>query len=132
MFRELFKKLNESDLDKWVAVDFDGVCATYDEWKGVDVFGEPITAVARLIDSLRTKGYKVLLNTTRQETPALKQWLEDNGFHFDAINSSEHNPDDAGKFKPIAELYIDDRAFRFDPDDPDKSVEEIERVLQYE
>ncbi len=114
------------EYQKHIVFDFDGVCATYDGWKGPDVFGDPIEATAVLVKHLQEKGLACILWTTRKDTPALRKWLGTNGFNFDSVNSCDHNPPDTS-MKPIAELYIDDRGLRFDPKKPYLSCE---RVLQ--
>ena len=60
---------------KTVCFDFDGVCATYDTWKGVDVFGDPIPETAALLDILQSEGFRCILWTTRQITRAFLEWL---------------------------------------------------------
>lgn len=132
---ELLEKLQdineEEQHDKWVVFDFDGVCSSYTKgWQGPDVFGDPVPGVADLISELRRDGFKVSLFTTRSITPALKDWLKRNRFQFDSINDTSHNPEDAGDDKPIAELYVDDRAVRFDEDDVEASAEEIRQKLK--
>ena len=112
--------------DKWVCFDFDGVCASYKEgWQGPDVFGDPIREVAELTKELHEKGFKTCLFTTRPNDKALMDYLGKNGFEFDSVNSAEHNPVDANKMKPVAELYIDDRAQRFDENNIEKSIDGI-------
>ena len=116
--------------DKYVVFDFDGVCCSYkDGWQGEEVFGEPVKGAAEFVDELNDKGYKTLLFTVRKANDALNKWLEDNSFHFSAINSTSHNPVESGKEKPAAELYIDDKAARFDEDKPEDSFDQIRKYL---
>jgi len=116
--------------DIWVCFDFDGVCAKYTKFEGNDVFGEPVPGVADLIGQLRNDGVKISLNTTRLITPALNKWCDDNGFRFDSKNSCTHNPEGAGKFKPIASLYVDDNAYRFNQEDPKQSIHGVKTCIQ--
>lgn len=116
---------------KTVCFDFDGVCATYDTWKGVDVFGEPIPETAALIRLLKIAGYRCILWTTRKMTPELFEWLAHHNFNFDSINSCDHNPPDTSN-KPIADLYIDDRGFRFIPIAAQVCCDEILNLLGVE
>ena len=97
---------------KTICFDFDGVCSTYGGWKGFNVFGKPVPQIALLVNTLQQRGYNCILWTTRLHTPELDQWLRTNGFSFDSINSCCHNPPNTNN-KPIADMYIDDRAFRF-------------------
>ncbi len=116
----------EAELDRWVVFDFDGVCSSFKEgWQGKDVFGLPVKGTAELVRKIQEMGVKVALVTTRPATPALEEWLEENGYNFDSVNDTSHNPPDSGKVKPIAELYVDDRGYRFDEYDVEKSAREI-------
>ena len=119
------------EFQKTVCFDFDGVCATYDTWKGVDVFGDPIPETANLVRLLRIAKYRCILWTTRKMTPALLEWLAHHNFIFDSINACDHNPPDTSN-KPIAELYIDDRGFRFDPSIPITSSSAVLKMLGVE
>ena len=132
MFRELYEALNYmgDDHDKYVVFDFDGVCAADEGWEGPDVFGTPVKGVAEFVDELNDKGYKTLLYTVREVNPAMEKWLDDNHFNFSAVNSTEHNPVESGKAKPIAVMYIDDRAVRFDSTKPEESIQQARDLLQ--
>ena len=114
-----------------ICFDFDGVCATYDTWKGVDVFGDPISETAELVRLLKNAGNRCILWTTRKVTPALFEWLAHHNFDFDSINSCDHNPPETGN-KPIADLYIDDRGFRFAPVVAETSCSQIKMLLGIE
>jgi hypothetical protein len=115
-------------MKKTVCFDFDGVCATYDTWKGVDVFGDPIPEVAELIRLLRIAGYRCILWTTRKLTLTLLEWLAHHNFNFDSINACDHNPPETSN-KPIADLYIDDRGFRFVSTIPQTSCDKVLAML---
>ncbi len=120
----------EEEFDKWVVFDFDGVCSSYKEgWQGKDVFGNPVKGTADLVNRIQKMDVKVALVTTRPKTPALEEWLEENGFTFDSINDASHNPPDSGTMKPIAVMYVDDRGYRFDEDDVERCAEEIITML---
>jgi hypothetical protein len=94
---------------KTIVCDFDGVIATYDGWKGFDVFGQPILSTIRILHRLKNIGWKIVIFTTRLATPTLEAWLEYNAVPYDAINSTAHNPPNTSN-KPIADVYLDDRA----------------------
>lgn len=113
---------------KTICFDFDGVCATYDKWKGVDVFDDPIPETAELTRLFHEKRWRVILWTTRKMTGALCEWLEHHNFRFDSINACDHNPPDTSN-KPIAEMYIDDRGFRFNQAAPGFSCDTIKAML---
>lgn len=117
-----------SDYKKTICFDFDGVCATYDGWRGIDVFGDAIPETANLVKELKAKGFRCVLWTTRKLTPELFEWLGKHGFDFDSINSCDHNPPDTS-IKPIAELYVDDRAYRFVQSNPSHCASQIKKIL---
>ena len=111
-------------MKKTVAVDLDGVLATYDGWKGIDNIGEPIvgavqftkdlSAFARVvIFTTRCKTYpptapgpKGMPEPCRDDVNALVQrvveWLDRHGFAWHEVY--------CGQGKPFAAAYIDDRA----------------------
>ena len=95
-----------------ICFDFDGVCAVYDERQGCDVFGESVHEVSKLTRWLTQAGHSCILWTCRLATPKLVNWLKENGFVFDSINSTAHNPPYTST-KPVADVYIDDRGINF-------------------
>lgn len=107
-----------------ICFDFDGVCAFYKEWAGFDNFGPSIRSTAALTQHLKRAGHSCILWTTRLYTPKLADWLVENGFRFDSINSVSHNPSHTSS-KPIADIYVDDRAVYFNQELPEASCDEI-------
>ncbi len=99
-----------AEYQKTVVIDFDGVIAQYDKWRGVDVFGAPMKYAKEAIAELREWGWWVVIYTTRKKTPALLSYLNRHGIRYNAVNSCDHNPPDTSN-KPIAEVYIDDRGW---------------------
>ncbi len=112
---ELKSKLGQTaGKKKTMCVDFDGVIADYSQgFKGVDIFGDPMPGVAETMQALTDAGWRLIVFTTRPDTPALRQYLEANGIPFDAINENPEQPEGANPGKPIADVYLDDRAYRF-------------------
>lgn len=102
-----------------IAFDFDGVIAEFDNWKGVDVFGNPIIATVDVMRDLKMEGHKIIIWTTRQVTQRLKGYLNDYGIPYDSINDTSHNPPGTSN-KPIYDVLIDDRALFFDKDSVNK------------
>jgi adenylylsulfate kinase len=102
---------------KTLAVDFDGVIASYDVWKGKGNFGEPIDGVHKYIQKLRNLGWRIVIHTTRLETHQVKEYLDRHGIQYDYIN---HNPENieqqAHPCKPLATVYLDDRGLTFNGD----------------
>ncbi len=96
---------------KTLAVDFDGVIAHYDGWKGYGVLGKPIAGAAETLQRLRDNGWKIIIHTTRGEDE-IAGYLHHHDIPFDEINKNSDlavsNPG-----KPPATCYLDDRAVRF-------------------
>ena len=120
--RGLLKSMQElGDLRKAVAehqrtacIDFDGPLADYSQgFLGVDKFGPPVDGAAEGMHELKDAGWKLIIHTTRPDTPVLRAYLADNGIPFDEINTNSEQPEGANPGKPIADIYLDDRAVRF-------------------
>jgi hypothetical protein len=121
-----------------IAIDLDGVILEYVEpWTGINHFGEPLPGAAEAIQKLKDLGYKIVIYTTRNNAMAhhnegqnalllaslVQNQLEKHGIPYDYISL----------FKPLARIYIDDRAVRFyDWETTLKNVKnlEIDRILQ--
>jgi len=99
---------------KIIAFDFDGVIASYDGWKGIAIFGKPNREVIKVMNGLHDKGCRVIIWTTRQETPKLRAWLKKNKVRHDGINTNSHNPPNTSA-KPVYHAFVDDRAVNYKP-----------------
>lgn len=99
-----------------VAVDFDATIAGYEGWQGPGVFGEPIKGAKEALDRLTLKGYTIIINTTRGiDIQEVQQYLDDHHIPYHSINcNSTTAPPEVGDRKVLANVYIDDRALRFD------------------
>jgi adenylylsulfate kinase len=99
-----------------VAIDFDGVIAQYDGYKGDDHFLPPKPWAKEAIDVLRAHGIKVIIWTCRNNEAQLKEYLDKFGIGYDAINADVHpeikSPDQISR-KVLADVYVDDRAVHF-------------------
>lgn len=93
---------------KTAVVDFDGVLATYDHWRGPDHFGTPIPNARDALQELNEWGWRIVVYTTRKNSEGVRRWLMLHRIPFSAVNSNAHNPPDTSS-KPIAEVYFDDR-----------------------
>jgi len=102
-----------SDKERTIAVDFDGVIADYDEWKGNQILGLPRQDVIEALRALQSEGWKIVIYSTRG-TAEINSYLVENKVPFDEINqnSSFHT----GGAKPVATVYWDDRAYRYSGD----------------
>ena len=78
-------KLNNSR--RTIAVDFDGVIADYDGYKGPGVLGAPRPDVREAMLALRAEGWKIVIHTTRGRDE-ITEYLAQHGFPHDEINSN--------------------------------------------
>ena len=102
---------------KTICIDFDGVLHDYSKgWQGVDVFSGAVDGASEGTHQLKEAGWIIIIFTTRNDTPALRKWLADNGIAFDYINYNPNQPVESEKGKLIADIYLDDRGLRFDGD----------------
>ncbi len=99
---------------KTVCFDFDGVLAHYDGWNNGKI-GRPLPGGIGLAQLLTKLGYKIVICTCRthpehgtqeQQINAVTSWLESNQVPYDDLDLLG---------KPIADIYLDDRGLRFDP-----------------
>lgn len=99
-------------INKTACFDFDGVIATYQGWRGFDVLGDPIKETIDAMRELKARGYRLVIFTSRPATQTLVDWLRNNNVPYDDINRNSKNPTLTSN-KPVADVYIDDRAVRF-------------------
>ncbi|OGU56269.1 MAG: hypothetical protein A2V66_07205 [Ignavibacteria bacterium RBG_13_36_8] len=88
-----------------IAVDFDGVLHRYSRgWQKGEIYDEPVEGVKGALEKL-TQNFELKLFTAREETESIIKWLEKHGLrkYFTHITN----------VKPVAELYVDDRALKF-------------------
>lgn len=98
------------EFENTVLFDFDGVINSYKSgWEGYGIISDPpVEGIKEAIDEIRSKGYKVVIFSSRCSTlrgeVAVEEYLE------------EHNivVDDIVDVKPPAIVMIDDRAITFD------------------
>jgi hypothetical protein len=85
-------------------VDLDGVICT--EERTFDrPLAKPMPGAREALQRLRDAGHTIIIYTGRgwPEFRVAKQWLEDHGMVHDGLHMG----------KPIADIWIDDRAIRF-------------------
>jgi adenylylsulfate kinase len=96
-----------------IAVDFDGVIANYDGWKGRGVLGLPRKDVIEALRELHAEGWKIVIHTTRGEQEVGPYFVH-NGIPHDEINrNSDYR---TLGVKPVADVYWDDRAILYSGD----------------
>ena len=99
-----------------VCIDIDGTISHYIEWVDSKTFGEVLPHCAETIHRLKADGWYVIIYTTRGDKAEISKFLEANNIPFDAINENPNQPDNAKGGKPIADVYVDDRAIQFNGD----------------
>lgn len=89
---------------KTIMVDLDGVICT-EERTFERPLAEPIAGAREALQQLRDAGHTVVIYTARNwpEYRVTKKWLDDHGFAYDGLHMG----------KPVADLWIDDRAIPF-------------------
>ncbi|TXI06504.1 MAG: hypothetical protein E6Q76_09640, partial [Rhizobium sp.] len=122
------------------AVDLDGTLAAYDGWKGSDHFGDPLPGAAEFLKDL-AQTHRILIFTTRtkDDDPALlrtgnaqnrhalaslvRGWLDRHQMPYDDVY--------IGQGKPIADVYVDDRAVAVPPNPaPDDYTRALDAIRQ--
>ena len=78
-------------VEEFIGVDFDGTLATYDEFKGVGVYGEPIPKMIARVQRWWMEGKKVKVFTARgnnaKEVVGIKQWCRQHiGIELEVTN----------------------------------------------
>lgn len=111
---------------KRVVLDFDGVLHDDSEqvWEGPTVIkGPPVEGAARFVSWLEEQGYKPIVISARlcqnpydevyeagdpvAVTSAMRRWLDKHGMEAAEIYNPVYG-------KPGADLYIDDKGYRFE------------------
>jgi ribonucleotide monophosphatase NagD (HAD superfamily) len=89
---------------KTIMVDLDGVLCTEEQFHDRPL-AQPLPGAQEALRRLRAAGYIVVIYTARSwgEQRMTKQWLADHGFDYDGLHMG----------KPVADLWIDDRAVGF-------------------
>jgi len=106
---------------KTICLDFDGVFNDYAGWKGKDFLGEPKEGIKEFLVKLSKKFDKIVIETTRDRLD-VAVWLKKHGLEKYIINIYDK--------KPIATVYIDDRAIKFNGDFKD-TLKELEHFNTY-
>jgi adenylylsulfate kinase len=115
-------KLNNSQ--RTIAVDFDGVIANYDGYKGPGVLGDPRPDVRQALRLLKDEGWKVIIYTTRGEQE-IAAYLAKHGIPYDEFNcNSDYRTQGP---KPVADVYWDDRAVCYSGD----ASQDLDRIRNF-
>lgn len=102
---------------KVAAIDFDGVIHFYGNgWQGGQIYDKVVPGAKEGIQSLKDAGFRIMIYTTRtnpmyrkkgelEQYPQLIEYLDKNGIVYDQVY--------VGSGKPMADVYVDDRAIPF-------------------
>lgn len=100
-----------------VAVDFDGVLHTYNHWRDGTLYGAPIEGSVDAMWEIVNSGRRAAVFTARADTQeqydAVVEWLDKHGYPPVPVTNT----------KPVAYVYLDDRAIRFEGDWTDALIE---------
>lgn len=112
------------------AFDFDGVIAQYNGYKGKDHAGPPVTEVVDAIRELKARGHKIIVYGSTRDNVFLKTYCEKYDIPIDYYNE---NPEVApgSERKPVARVYVDDRAVTYKGQNSEQLVDEIESFEPY-
>ena len=112
------------------AFDFDGVVGKYDGiFRGEEHLGEPHKEVVDTIKELKKRGHKILIYSSRSSI-ALKKYSKKYKIPIDYFNRNpEYKTGNPGK--PVASVYIDDRALCYRGQKAKQLIKEIENFQIY-
>ena len=105
------------------AFDFDGVIARYDGFQGKEVANEPNPHVVDAMRKLKLLGHGIIIHSTRGNA-FLRTYLTTHDIPFDHINENPSRMGDNPN-KPVAYVYVDDRAVCYRGQGADELVEQI-------
>ena len=118
-----------TDKPRTYAFDFDGVIARNDGFKGHEHANEPIPETVEAIRNLKAKGHKILIYSTRS-SDFLRNYCDNHDIPIDYYNENPDTPA-PNMGKPVAYVYIDDRAIRYTGQSAQELVNEIENFRAY-
>lgn len=92
-----------------ISLDFDGVLHMYRGWDGNVPTNEPVEGALEAVQWMLVKGFKLFIMSTRAYNnpmgkAGIESWLVEHGFPPIRVTSDKEN----------ADLYVDDRGFRFE------------------
>jgi hypothetical protein len=97
-------------MKKSIAIDFDGVINPYTKgWQGPGVFEDPSQECVAAIKKLHTN-YTIIIHTAREQTEfdRIREYLLKHDIEHDEMFEAK-----GSRSKPIADVYLDDRAVTF-------------------
>ena len=111
------------------AFDFDGVVTHYAGFRGPEHIDPPNKEVIKAVRMLKEQGHKILIYSTRG-TAFLKSYCRKHNISVDYFND---NPNIRGhnKGKPIAHVYVDDRAILYKGQKAETLVQQLNKFKAY-
>ncbi len=101
----------ETSCPRAVCLDLDG---TLTERVGhIEALGAVLPGARQAVEALRRRGYRIIVHTARPSVQAerIREHLDGQGVPVDGVNADPRAAWETTK--PLADLYIDDRALRF-------------------
>lgn len=114
---------------KVIAVDFDGtLCEFAFPEIGIQTYEQQL--LMKQMIRLRELGHKIILWTNRGDNDEYKslsgavQWCKDKGLEFDAVNTNLITQKKLSGYSPkiMADIYIDDKDYRFHSNEDNSGV----------
>lgn len=112
------------------AFDFDGVIAQYTGYKGKDIAGEPVVEVVEAIRELKKRGHKIIVYGSTRDNDFLQAYCAKYEIPVDYFNENPEVEHSKGR-KPVARVYVDDRALTYRGQSANDLVDEIENFEPY-
>lgn len=122
--RAMNARNSDHERRRTIAVDFDGVIANYDGWRGEQMFGSPRHDVRNALLALRGEGWKIVVHTAR-DSSAVEPYLRQAQVPYDEINANTDYPNQSPK--PVATIYWDDRAVCYSGD----AMRDLEHIREF-
>lgn len=116
---------------KTICIDIDGTISHYIDWVDDHTFGSVLAHCAESIQELKSKGWLIIIYTTRANNQEISKFLYENDIPFDFINENPNQPENAKGGKPYADVYVDDRAIGF-KGDWQQTLKDIENFKPWE
>jgi hypothetical protein len=118
---------------KAVAFDFLGVVTKHDGNPFISeetyAEAEPNASVIKAMGSLQERGYKIIIHSTIANS-IIETYCAKHNVPFDEINgNSDYQSGNSGK--PVAEVYVDDRALQYSGQSPEELLEQVINFRPY-
>lgn len=117
-----YPPMTKSIVNRAVAVDFDSTIHSYESGFSDDHFDPPVSGAIEAVSKLCDKFEEVFIFTARTELAGVELWLK---YQFKEADIPYPNNLTVTNNKPIADIYIDDRGYKF-MGDWDKTLQDVE------